>query len=123
MRAAFAAGFAACLIWLGFIGVPLIVPSYVELAVAHRTAAAAAGAQQERGDAIEDLRGEEHREAVSSVEAERSDCDARLAARDALWSARMDRLLMEEPETNEAPVCRDFRPVRDSLRDAGLADG
>ena len=123
LSASFAAGFAAAVLWLVFVGVPWLIPSYLDLAIKHRAAAAAAEAQQDRGDRIEDLRGEEADEARAVAEDERRACDARLAARERLWSARVAGLQSEEPGPHEALVCGDYRPLRDSLRDAGLADG
>lgn len=123
IAAPFAAGFAAAVIWLVLIGVPFIVPSYLDLAVDYRTAAGAAGAQLARGDAIEELRGEEAGEAVAVTETERSNCEARLAVRDRLHAADLARCLGRVPDDAESPQCGDFRPLRDSLRDAGLFDG
>lgn len=118
-----AIGAAMGVLWLLFVGVPFFAPSYLDLAIKHRVAEAAAGAQQARGDAIEDLRKGEAEEAVAATETERSNCEARLAVRDRLHAAELARCLGREPDDAESPQCGDFRPLRDSLRDAGLVDG
>lgn len=123
MIAAAVAGFALGAAWLGLIGLPFFVPSYLDLAVEYRAAAKAAEAQEARGDAIEALRGDEADAGRDDVEAERGSCEARLRQRDALWSARLAERPPREQDDDEGAVCGDFRPLRDSLRDAGVVDG
>lgn len=116
-------GLAAALVWILFIGVPVLIPSYVELAVQHRAAAAAAAAQQARGDQSEANRAIEAERADEGVSAERLSCDARVSACERRWSAFVSRMTPECPDAETPLYELPVRSVRSVLIDAGLDDG
>ena len=112
-KAGFGLGLGAGVFWLLFAGVPLFVPSYLELAIDYRAAASAAAAQEERGDLIQDNREEEGVRALEDLDAERSSCQARLDRQRESFLRTIEDMI--EGQSNgqpiaDAPMCAD--PIR-----------
>lgn len=120
-----ALGFAAAVVWLGFVGVPLIVPSYLDLALAYRAEQAKAEALTDQVDATETARKTDHAIATGTVGGERASCEARLADQRAIFAARIAALETYQPESDDAPSCAADGPYLSAaewMRRAGLSD-
>jgi hypothetical protein len=104
------AGFVLGVFALLFVGVPLLVPSWLTLHDRVQAREAAAAGHAEAFDVSEGRRASEGRDAIATVEDERGSCSARLAAQRTAYEAAIDRIT--ERMDPDAPTCPDSRGVR-----------
>jgi hypothetical protein len=97
------AGAAAGILWLTFIGVPFVLPSYLEVRADLRQAQADLKAHRESFDTSETRRDEEGMQCLAAVEAERNYWMAEIERRDARQT-RFDRAGTQEPQNDETPI-------------------
>jgi hypothetical protein len=97
------AGAALGILWLTFIGVPFMLPSYLEVRADLRQAQADLKAHRDSFDTSEGFRDEEGVQCLAAVEAERRYWIAEIERRDAR-QARFDTAGPQEPEHDETPL-------------------
>jgi len=97
------AGAAAGMLWMSFIGVPFVLPSYLKVRTDLQQAQADLKAQRESFDSSEDFRDEEGVQCLAAVEAERAYWLAEIERRDAR-RARFDTAAPQEPEHDETTL-------------------
>lgn len=118
-----AVGFALGGFWLLALGVPLIMPSWLDLRDDRNEALAALAAHRDAALKSEDLREREGLTAIEAVDAERAQQADQLARLEAIVAAQAMQLAQEvRYDENDCPV-RAVRPVRQLFDGAALAGG
>jgi len=88
-----AVGAFAGILWLLFLGVPWLIPSYLSLRDDLQTARAAAAGQAEAFDASEMIRKDENQTAIEAVSNGRQSCEAEIASVTAVYEAALRNAL------------------------------
>ena len=86
-------GAFAGILWLLFLGVPWLIPSYLSLRDDLQTAQAAAAGQAEAFDASELIRKDENQTAIEAVSNGRQSCEAEIASVTAVYEAALRNAL------------------------------
>lgn len=115
------AGFMAGALWLLALGIPLVLPSWLDLHERAQTNKTIAEGQADAFDESEAIRKAEQDDAVGGVEDERQDCDGRIADLTRVYERELAAALYGDrhDETDDADPAggRNIRPPGGGVRD------
>jgi len=94
------AGFMAGALWLLAMGVPFILPSWLDLRARVEVREAAAQGQAEAFDASEAIRKDEGVAAIIGVDDERQSCAAEIASLSAMYERALEQALGDQNHEN-----------------------